>query len=96
MNLDEHASDNTANPGQVSSGLSGSIQPKSSPPEEQKDLYEEVRGLRLELEQLREQTALQRTPRPTKRIRVMRKNKRIAQSRGTALLAPLIAAAHSD
>jgi membrane fusion protein (multidrug efflux system) len=64
MNLDEHGSDNTANPGQVSSGLSGSIQPKSSPPEEQKDLYEEVRGLRLELDQLREQTALQRTPRP--------------------------------
>jgi membrane fusion protein, multidrug efflux system len=64
MNLDEHASDNTANPGQVSSGLSGSIQPTSSPPEEQKDLYEEVRGLRLELDQLREQTALQRTPRP--------------------------------
>jgi membrane fusion protein, multidrug efflux system len=65
MNLYEHASDNTENPGQLSSSLNGSIQAKTSPLEERKDLYEEIRQLRLELERLRDrQTALQRTPQP--------------------------------
>jgi membrane fusion protein, multidrug efflux system len=68
MNRYEHASDNTANPEQFSSNLNGSIQPKSPRPEERKDLYEEIRQLRLELERLRDQQiALQRTPLPNER-----------------------------
>jgi membrane fusion protein, multidrug efflux system len=66
MNLYEHASDNAANPGHFSSSVNASIKPESSPPEGRKDLYAEIRQLRLELERLRDQqTALQRTPRPS-------------------------------
>jgi membrane fusion protein, multidrug efflux system len=65
MNQYEHASDNTTNSGQLPSGLDGSIQPKSAPLEERQELYEEIKRLQVELEQVRDQhTALQRTPPP--------------------------------
>jgi membrane fusion protein, multidrug efflux system len=63
MNLYEHASDDAANSSQLSSRLNGVIQPKSSVQEEQTYVYDEIRRLRLELDQLRDrQTALERTP----------------------------------
>jgi membrane fusion protein (multidrug efflux system) len=63
MNLYEHASGDAANPSQLSPRLNGAVQPKSSVQEEQTYVYDEIRRLRLELDQLRDrQTALQRTP----------------------------------
>jgi membrane fusion protein, multidrug efflux system len=62
MDLYERASDNAANPGQLSLNLNEANRPESSLAEEQKSIREEVRELRAELERLRDQKALQRTP----------------------------------
>lgn len=62
MKLYQDVSDNAANPEQLFFGLNGSIQPKSSPPEEQTDPYEEIRRLRSELDQLRDRQTALRTP----------------------------------
>src|SRR5947209_2773690 len=62
MSLHEHASDNTANPGRLSSSHNEASPTESSLPEGRKDVYEDVRQLRLELDRLRDQqTALQRS-----------------------------------
>ena len=65
MNLYEHASDDATDPRQLSLSLNEAIQPELSLQKEQTSVNEEIRRLRLELDQLRDQqTALQRTPQP--------------------------------
>jgi membrane fusion protein (multidrug efflux system) len=64
-NLHEHASDNPANPGPLSSNLNGASRIETSLSNGHGDVYGELRQLRLEVERLRDQqTALQRTPQP--------------------------------
>ena len=65
MNLYEHACDEGTNRRPLPSSLNEAVQQKSTVQEERKDVHEEIRRLRLEFDQLRDQqTALQRTPQP--------------------------------
>jgi hypothetical protein len=65
MNGSDHA--NITSPRQLSPNGNGLTYPKSPPPDEQHELREELRQLRLQLERLRDQqTALLHTPQPKK------------------------------